>query len=394
MFSPTARPITPTASTAASLITLEFPPDAIVGSLGDLARTLADGTEVPEEFYFACALTVFGALASTALRLNIAFDVEPRLYTVLLGESYAVKKSTAMKATIRWFQHALPGLAGRFKLSYGPGSAEGLAREMSTHPNMLLAYDELRSFVDKCRVKGSTLLPMVTSLFEGNYWENTVKSARHSTIVNNAHLSLIGCCTLDTYAQVWTPDAIAIGLPNRLFIVNADRRPKVAWPKPPDPATLAALAERVQEQFATLPISLDMSDSAKGHWEAWYHGIPATEHARRLETIGYRLLALLTVTTDKSVIDEEVVWVVTQILNYELQIRTVTDPIDADNKIAALEEAIRRNLRTRGALSERQLRQHTHADRAGMWAFKAALKNLAEVQDIRHSTGMYSLWIE
>lgn len=34
---------------------LALPPDAMVGSIGDLARTLADGTEVPEEFYFAAA---------------------------------------------------------------------------------------------------------------------------------------------------------------------------------------------------------------------------------------------------------------------------------------------------------------------------------------------------
>ncbi|PYP91606.1 MAG: hypothetical protein DMG65_07160 [Candidatus Angelobacter sp. Gp1-AA117] len=39
-----------------------FPKDALVGSLGELATVLAEGTEVPPEFIFAAALTFFGAM--------------------------------------------------------------------------------------------------------------------------------------------------------------------------------------------------------------------------------------------------------------------------------------------------------------------------------------------
>ena len=74
---------------------LEFPRDAMVGSIGDLARLLAKGTEVPEEFYFAAGLTMLGALCVDRLSVSLSFDVEPRLYTVLLGESYAVKVATS-----------------------------------------------------------------------------------------------------------------------------------------------------------------------------------------------------------------------------------------------------------------------------------------------------------
>jgi len=62
-----------------------FPLHAIVGSLGSLARELASGTEVPEEFIFACGLTVLGALCSGELTINVGVEVDPRLYTVLLG---------------------------------------------------------------------------------------------------------------------------------------------------------------------------------------------------------------------------------------------------------------------------------------------------------------------
>src|SRR5689334_4684962 len=59
-FEATDRP-KPAATTPAQkphYSTLEFPRDAMVGSIGDLARLLAKGTEVPEEFYFAAGLTV------------------------------------------------------------------------------------------------------------------------------------------------------------------------------------------------------------------------------------------------------------------------------------------------------------------------------------------------
>lgn len=134
-----------------------------------------------------------------------------------------------------------------------------------------------------------------------------------------------------------------------------------------------------------------MSGDGKELWERWYHSVPATEHARRLETIGYRLLALIALTTDKEIIDAEVVEAVTKILDYELKIRTATDPIDADNMIAKLEERIRRQLAVRGRMDARSLRQVTHADRTGLWAFQMALQNLSNVGDISCYEGLYQL---
>src|SRR5436309_3271994 len=94
------------AHTCSSLL---FPSQSIVGSIGDLARLLAQGTEVPEEFYFASGLTVLGSICAVDLRLKIGLTVSPRLYTVLLGESYAVKKSTAQNRVIEVFESIVSG---------------------------------------------------------------------------------------------------------------------------------------------------------------------------------------------------------------------------------------------------------------------------------------------
>jgi hypothetical protein len=213
-----------------------FPPQAIVGSLGNLARELASGTEVPEEFIFACGLTVLGAMCSGELTISLGVEVDPRLYTVLLGSSYDVKKSTAMKKTIEFFQSL--GSSRMPRIMYGVGSAEGLARYLSDYGKVLLAYDELRAFVDKTKVQTSVLLPLTASLYEQHRWENATKEPDHDLVIVNGRLSILGCCTTDTYEQMWTSEAVSIGFPNRLFVVGADRKNKVAWPEPPDPTAL------------------------------------------------------------------------------------------------------------------------------------------------------------
>src|SRR5207302_69110 len=128
----------------------------------------------------------------------------------------------------------------------------------------------LQAFVQKSQVKGSTLLPMVTSLFEQNHWHNATKSANASFKIDDAHLSVVGCCTSDTYARMWNSSAIAIGLLNRLFVVNADRRELVAWPSPTSETDLTVIRERIKNQLDRLPRTFDITDSAKQIWQNWY----------------------------------------------------------------------------------------------------------------------------
>jgi hypothetical protein len=367
-----------------SSTSLAFPSHSIVGSIGELARLFARGTEVPEEFYFASGLTLLGSACATELTLNTGMEVEPRLYTVLLGQSYEAKKSTAVKRMVRFFQEMWSACGGP-EVAWGVGSAEGLARELSAKSKLVLAYDELSSFIDKSRVQSSVLLPMVTSLFEAHNWDNATKDAKVSVSIRDAHLSLLGCCTTDTYSRMWTPEAIAIGFPNRLLVVGADRKRKVAWPEAPVDAELATIRARIHAQANKKSLKFDISSSAKARWTDWYDNIPPSEHARRLDTIGFRLMPLIALTTDKNEVDLETVETVVAILDYELDLRRLTDPIDADNVIAKLEEKIRRHL-DGGPLKKRDLQRRVHANRCGIWAFTAAIKNLTADDAVEAST--------
>jgi hypothetical protein len=357
------------------------------GTLGELARELAKGTEVPEEFVYVAALTCLGAIVSGRLTLNLGLDSDTRLYTVLLGTSYDVRKSTAIRKTVEFFRSVQS--PWHWAISYGVASAEGLLETLNESKQTLLVYDELRAFFDKSKIEASTLLPLVTSLFEQHDWDN--RSKMKALSVRDARLSFLGCCTTDTYESVFSSEAIAIGLPNRLFVVNADAKPRIPWPGKPDEAKLTELRRRLQMQLAKLPVLLDATPEAKTEWEAWYKALPSSEHAKRLDTIGFRLMPLLAFSSGKEIVDIETVRDVIAILDYELKVRAVNDPIDADNSIAKMEKSIRRQLEHRGPLSDRNLRKFTNAARAGEGIFQIALRNLQKAHDIQSKNDQWVL---
>jgi hypothetical protein len=74
------------------------------------------------------------------------------------------------------------------------------------------------------------------------------------------------------------------------------------------------------------------------------------------------------------------------LLNYELAVRRLYDPIDADNAIARMEESIRRVLSSYGPLTERDLKRRVAYQRAGVWVFNQALDNLLRSKEVRFLT--------
>jgi len=202
-----------------------------------------------------------------------------------------------------------------------------------------------------------------------------------------------GCCTTETYARMWTSEAIAIGLPNRLFIVGADRERKVAWPGSPDQGQLEACLKWLSDQLKVLPETYEITPQAKARWSEWYESAPPSEHAKRIDTIGFHLMPLLALTNDRDAIGDEVMDVLLSILDYEITIRRLTDPIDADDRIARLEQKIVRTLKGRGPLSRRDLQRHTNARRDGLWAFEKAVSHLIREHDISldKTNAFYSL---
>jgi hypothetical protein len=369
---------------------VEFPSSAYVGIAGEFAQLYSQYVESPPQFLFMSFLTYLGAVLADKVTIASELRPSPRLYTVLLGESATARKSAALDFVDRFFREVV-----NINVHYGLGSAEGLAAELESDDgsprSLLLHCDELKLLVDKASQDGSVALPMLTTLFERTVFDNTTKGKKIR--VRNGHLSLVAACTTETYGRMWHPSFRDIGFINRLFLVHADAQRRFFSPKPVPESERRRLQDELLELVGAItatvearkrPIELAFDAEAESILQEWYLSLPDSVHTRRLETYGLRLCILLELSQGETrKITKETALAVRDLLNYELTVRRLCDPIDADNAIARLEESIRRVLATYGPLTERELKQRVNYRRAGVWVFNQALDNLLKSGEVR-----------
>ena len=355
---------------------LDFPGCLMTGTAGDFAKLYSSYMEAPPVFLYFGFLSVLGSILSDKLILSSELRPEPRLYTILLGESGDDRKSTAIKAVTSFFREYFPG---SLNLCHGIGSAEGLQKKLSELPDgkLVLIYDELKALVSKCRIEASVLLPCITSLFEDNEYENRTKKS--DIRLENVRLSFLAASTLRTYENVWTSQFLDIGFTNRLFLVPGSGQRKNPIPLKIPLLEKMVVARQVASIFEITADKIEMSltKEATELYNSWYMSLNKSVHARRIDTYAMRLLPLAAINEHKTEIDIDIVKQVTAIMNWQLLIREQLDPIDADNKVAVMEEKIRRKLKL-GPLTKREIMKSVHYERDGIWIFNMALKNLAE----------------
>lgn len=366
-----------------------FPAWVISGVAGDYAKLYSAHIEPPIEFFYMSFLVCLGNVLADRLTAASEIYPQPRLYVLLVGESADERKSTAIKKTIQFFEDFFAGnLAGfltqdYFNACWGVGSAEGLQKVLSESKRTVLVYDEFKALIDKCRVSGSVLLPFMNTLFESNKYENHTKTS--SLVLYNAYLSLLAASTIETYNRTWDASFTDIGLTNRIFIVPARSTKRIPMPKEiPDveKKKVALMLNGVLHMVSNGAASrLKMTPEAAARYSDWYNNREKSIHVKRLEVYATRLMLLLAVNDFKIEIDEETVEKALALVNWQLEVRRDHDPIDAETKVAKIEERIRRQLR-RVPQKKRELRQSTNADRTGIRIFEWALSNLIRAGDI------------
>jgi hypothetical protein len=182
---------------------------------------------------------------------------------------------------------------------------------------------------------------------------------------------------------MWTTQFTDIGFNNRILIVPASGTRKNPIPKlipQQDKDRLINALKSVVRLVEGFP-QLQTTSNADDLYKDWYLGLEGSIHAKRLDTYALRLMALLTVNERKKMVDEEIVTKVIALMDWQLAMRKLYDPIDADNEVAKMEERIRRNLRTK-AMSIRDLKRNCHTDRHGIWLFQTALNNLTSASEV------------
>ena len=94
-------------------------------------------------------------------------------------------------------------------------------------------------------------------------------------------------------------------------------------------------------------------------------------------------MPLLAINDGKNIVDEETVEKTISLCDWQLKVRQLHDPIDADTNMANMEQRIRRALLT-GEKNNSELKRMVKYSRAGIWFYENALKNLERAGEIRN----------
>jgi len=352
-------------------------PDVMTEVAGRFAHLYSSYLEVPEHFLYMAFLTCLGSILSNKIRLASELDTQPRLFTILLGESADDRKSTALIKVVNFFKETME----YFPTCWGIGSAEGLQIRLKKDSNLLLCFDEFKGFINKCKIEASVLLPAVNSLFEMNLYEAHTKNS--SIDIKNAHLSMLAASTVQTWERIWTPSFTDIGFYNRLWLVPGAGERKFSLPSKIPDEQKQALKNSLVDILKSVDqgMELDLTEEAKEMYQSWYMNLEQSIHSKRLDTYSMRLMPLLAINEFKDEIDKSIIEKVIALSNWQLEVRCLYDPVDAENKVAKLEERIRRALKS-GPKTDRDLKQRTNANREGLWYYGMAINNLVKFKEI------------
>jgi hypothetical protein len=359
---------------------LRFPDEVMTGAAGRFARTYSEYLETPANFLYMAYLTILGHVISDRITLKSEITPQPRLFTVLLGESADVRKSTSISKSYHFFKDTIS--AEDLNATWGAGSGEGLAKSFKNNNRVILLLDELKAIIQKMRIESSSLLPCINTLFESNIFHNSTK--KQNIAIEDGHLCMLAASTLDTYQNMFTGTFTDIGFINRLFIVIGDSERKFSIPEQIPQEIRAELKQDlrniltiVDEHSNAGPWPYPMNSTARDLFDSWYFQLEPSIFAKRLDAYGHRLMPLLAANEGENIITPETAEKTIALLDYQLKARKLADPIDADSKIARLEETIRRKLAA-GPLPKRELERKVNKARMGVWAWDQAIKNLSD----------------
>jgi hypothetical protein len=372
----------------------------MTGVAGDFARIYGSHLESPEHFLYMAYLTILGLIISDKIWLKSQRKPCPRLYTILLGESGNSRKSTAIEETETHFREYEKCLEKENALSFitckGAASSEGIGNMLkkSSLKKVLLYYDELQVFTSKASIKNSTLLMAANTLFEATSYENI--TSQHPIRIEEAHMSLLSACTPDTYAKIFTSKFMDIGFNNRLFLVPGfSEKDFPITPEVPNNLKeylFNQLNIRLKIANKLSGIGMEIDDNALTEWSRFYKTLKKkVPFSIRLDTYGLRLIPLLAINEAKTMVDKTIVDKIIKLLEWQLNTRRLHDPIDAEGKVAKMEETIRRSLLIKPNWSKRELQRKVQYNRYGIWVWDIATQNLKKNNEIKINTKLRTI---
>lgn len=359
-----------------------FPNAIIQGVARKFVNLYSPIRETPEAFLWLSFLTYLGNAISPHVRLDCASS-EPRFYGVAIGKSGRTRKSAGQNAARDVFREAV---SDKQTIVEGFGSAEGLISMLAnaaSHPT-ILHLDEINILASKTCISGSAGIAPLHKLFEDHTYDHFLSQTKR--IVEGAYLSVISASTLEDFKTTWDVKHQDAGFFSRLLIVVADADRRIHRPVDPDAKELTKLVREVKDLVSSViasPKVFKMNEEADAAWKTFYDQFGDGPEWNRIDTYGFRLMAVQAVLRKEGHVTKANVQQVIDFLQYEVAAREAVAPVLGENAIARMEESIRRFLPEGRAMTRRQLQRATNANRCGIELFERAILNMTRNGEIK-----------
>jgi hypothetical protein len=377
-----------------------FPKNAIQGFIKNFADLYSSHLETPYEFWIFNCVTCLGHIF-IRVQLNSQLPTEPRFYTICIGRSGSTRKSEGRRQTVNFFgdwilkveeppllnekKNELP--SQYFNTCYGTGSAEGLMTALRRSPCLLLCYDELRGFTQKCDVKGSNLLQIVNILFEETFAENVTKD--NFSKVTDCHLSLLACTTQETWDQIFTPNFLAIGFINRLWLVPGEGVVKDADPERVPQREKYALFMQLNKLIESFPPGtvIEKNQEARDLEQEYYKILrnheSESESCVRLDGYLRRLQLIMAISEGKREIDRDLMERCIALIDWQMEIRKMFQPQEYTDLMSRIEGLLRKRIKRYPGIHHGQLMNKIKAKTFDSFKIGKAIESLQKSGEIK-----------
>ena len=373
----------------------DFDTDMMIGHGKEFAEDLVTVfEELPIQWVYFSWLTCLGSiLDSKVILANL--ETRPNMFTFLIGPTSSRKSTTAEKI-IDGFRPI-----SEFKTCLGVGSEIGLCRVLNTKRNMLLFQDEIRQLFSKATIKSSCLLSACNQLFGKYEYENHISKVSNSAVVSAGYLSILGCTTPETYQEINTQDAVAMGFDNRLFLVPGESK-RIGLPENDG----YRIFDRNDAVINDIMLAVDSITERNRHGmkvmrfdPVVYRDIYLPFYQNEIETLGdehnirrldiytLKLSMLLALSQKKTIVDEITLNKAIDTIRWQARVRDECNPTPFKNDIADYENRITKYMRKKKGeavyISTLKKINRYKIRQTGSGPFLKALENLADTDTIQ-----------
>ena len=382
----------------------------------DFAQLCGKDNFIPHEFFIESIKTVVGAVCGHRIQPDGYDNQQPaRWYTILIGPGGG-GKSSASKWAINLFigtglVYELSQTGAFLRIGCAKGSfasASGMSKiGWSKHSRILQVYDEVTTVIEKFSITGSggSFLDMNNELFEycPSVPLSITKDSKNDTFPRGeVHNSILGCTTPLRWQNAFKKtNSDNSGFFQRLNVISNASSDRVAQLLVPD---LSEIRDRFVRKIQPLEfqrVVVRQTPEATELFDKWYSE-KLTEWENVSDDIKGRIQVMVVrnashlawlmsgddVTPDAEKAnepievscDEDIMNRAIALAEYEVRVRQLHKPIEADNPYAQIENAIERYfVENEGQpVTRRQLYRLLTANRHGSQIFDRCVMNLIQ----------------